>query len=246
VRTDAAAFVVVDTSRSMLAAPAPGSATRLERARRVALAVRKELGDVPVGIASLSDRVLPHLFPSPDRKAFARTLGRALRAGHPVPTGLSSSGTDLTALAALPTANFFAPAMRRRVGIVLTDAESDPIDSDVLDGAYRAVPQTTLVLVRVARAGERVFDEQGRPEPGYVAGPGAGAIAAQVAGIAGGRVFGEGQAAAAGRAAVEALGAGGRTQAWARGERRRPLGPYALVVSALPLAYLVRLRNLGH
>jgi hypothetical protein len=242
-RADAAAWVVVDTSRSMLAAEAPGGEDRLSRARRVALRVRDELADVPVGLASLSDRALPHLFPSPDREAFARALARALRAGHPQPTGQGESGTDLTALASLPTSNFFAPATARRVAVVLTDGETAPVDPDALDAAFRAVPQTALLLVHVGRRGERVYDAGGVAEPGYDP-PVDGATAVRgVASLTAGLAFEESDAGAVAAAAREAVGASGPTAELVRGERRTPLSPWVLAASIVPLAYLVRRRN---
>lgn len=244
VRADAAAYVVVDTSRSMLAARSPGSETRLVRARRAALALRSALPDVRVGVASLSDRVLPHLFPSPERAAFASVLARAIRAGQPAPTGLGRSGTNLTALAALPTENFFAPEVTRRAAVVITDAESDPIDEVALDAAFRAEPHTTLVLVRMGRSGEQVFDARGRPEPGYQPPGSPDATARAVAAATSGRVFAEDRADAAARAVRAALGASGPTVAHGRGERRHALAPWLVALAALPLAALLSWRNL--
>jgi hypothetical protein len=243
-RADAAAWVVVDTSRSMLAAGAPGAEDRLARARRVALRVRDELADVPVGLASLSDRALPHLFPSPDRDAFARALARAIRGGHPQPTGLGESGTDLTALAALPTRNFFAAATARRVAVVLTDGETAPVDPDALDAAFRAVPRTALLLVHVGRRGERVYDANGLPEPEYEPPSSDGAAAVRsVASLTAGSAYDESDAGAVAAAARAAVGADGPTAELARGERRTPLAPWVLAAAVVPLAFLVRRRN---
>ena len=75
VRDDAEAIVVIDTSRSMLARTSPRSRIRYARANAAALRFRAAFDDVPVGIASFTDRVLPHLFPSPDEDVFAATLG---------------------------------------------------------------------------------------------------------------------------------------------------------------------------
>lgn len=243
VRTDAAAYVVLDTSRSMLAARGPSSEDRLERARRLALRFRRALGDVPVGLVSLSDRTLPHLFPSPDRDAFASTLTRALRGGSPAPIGFGESGTDLTALGSLPTANYFAPSTARRLAVVLTDGESRQVDPTVLDSAFRAVPRTALVLVRVGRDGERVFDDQGRAEAAYEPVLGAAAIVDAVAAATSGSVYSEREARAALGAAVAAVGAG-PTGSAGRGARRLPLAPWVLAAAALPLGYLIRRRNL--
>src|SRR5207249_9086469 len=60
VSRDADVFLVLDTSRSMLAARSPGSPTRFERARAIARTLLRELPPAPIGLASLTDRVLPH------------------------------------------------------------------------------------------------------------------------------------------------------------------------------------------
>lgn len=228
----------------MLAAGAAGAEDRLARARRAALALRRALADVPVGLASLSDRTLPHLFPSPDREAFAAALARTIRAGHPQPALLGDTATDLTALASLPTANYFRPAVAKRVAVVLTDAESVPVDAAALDAAFRAVPRTALVLLRVGREGERVYDEGGLEEPGYRPVAGAAALAASVAALTSGRAFAEDEVEEAVAAALESVGERGPTAAAVRGERRRPLGPWLLGAAAVPLALLLRRRNL--
>ena len=51
-REDAELYVVFDTSRSMLAAAAPGEPNRLARAEELALRLRARIPLVPVGIAS--------------------------------------------------------------------------------------------------------------------------------------------------------------------------------------------------
>jgi len=78
VRTDAQMLVVLDTSRSMLASSSPGEKNRFRRAVAAGLKIRSRLGDVPVGIASMTDRLLPHLFPTADQSAFRATLARAV------------------------------------------------------------------------------------------------------------------------------------------------------------------------
>ena len=79
VRDDAEAIVVLDTSRSMLARTSPRSPIRYARATAAARRFRAAFPDVPVGIASFTDRVLPHLFPSPDDDVFAATLEQVAR-----------------------------------------------------------------------------------------------------------------------------------------------------------------------
>ena len=131
----------------MLASSAPGAAQRIARARRAALLVRAQLPGVPVGIASVNDRVLPHLFPSPDRAAFSSTITRTIRPGQPIPVGAGRTGTNLTALVAVPTLNFFAPESLHRAVVVITDAESDPVDINAIARGYRTAPAAELVVL---------------------------------------------------------------------------------------------------
>src|SRR5919204_943341 len=69
-RTDAEAWFVLDTSLSMKAAAGPGAPTRFERAQSLAERLRHKLAHVPVRVASITDRALPHLFPTPDSDTF--------------------------------------------------------------------------------------------------------------------------------------------------------------------------------
>ena len=71
VRDDAQALFVVDTSRSMLAASSPDAATRFDRARAAAQRLRTSLPEVPTGLASLTDRMLPVVLPTPDGRVFS-------------------------------------------------------------------------------------------------------------------------------------------------------------------------------
>jgi hypothetical protein len=99
------------------------------------------------------------------------------------------------------------------------------------------------VLVRVGRDGERVFDDQGREEPGYAPVSGAAEIVDSVAAATAGSVYSERDARAAVGAAVAAVGAG-PTGSAGRGAHRLPLAPWVLAAAVLPLGYLLRRRNL--
>src|SRR5439155_13056041 len=112
-------FVVVDTSESMRA----GSPTRFSRAVAAARRIDDALPGVRVGLASDTDRVLPHLFPTIDQPDFDATLRGALGIDRPPPSRLYKEASGFDSLGALATARFFA-AGGPRVAVMLTDGES--------------------------------------------------------------------------------------------------------------------------
>ena len=74
------------------------------------MTMRASLPDVPVGLVSLTDRVLPHLFPSTDQDVFAATLERSLGIEKPPPRSSFATGaTSLNALATLRGLRYFTP-----------------------------------------------------------------------------------------------------------------------------------------
>src|SRR5437763_13725222 len=77
-RADAQAFVLFDTSTSMRASAAPGRPTRLARAKRLALRLQRALPDVPMGVASMTDRSLPNLLPTTDPTLLSRPVNQAI------------------------------------------------------------------------------------------------------------------------------------------------------------------------
>ena len=157
-RTDAQAFVVVDVSRSMLAGADAGAPTRFERAREIALGLRAELPEIPFGIASITDQVLPHLFPTTDDPVFASTLARSLDIEQPPPGAFYLTvASNLNSLRAVPEKNYFPPTAKKRVLIVLTDGESQPLEPD-LARAFKRRPKVATVFVHVWDADERIYE----------------------------------------------------------------------------------------
>ena len=242
-RTDAEALVVVDISRSMLARRRANGLTRIERARAIAKHVRGALPGVPVGIASLTDRVLPHLFPTTNADVFVATLDRAVGIERP-PPDRSGRGraTSLRALAALGTANFFRPGVRKRVAIVLTDGESLPVRVSTLERAL-ARGNVTLLLVHVWGIDERIFRANGVPIREYLADPDTPGFVSSLANAIGARLFDEGEAGRVAAAAREAVGTG-PTGPSGRELQSLELAPYAVLASFVPLAFLLWRRNL--
>jgi VWA domain-containing protein len=242
VRPDAEAFFVIDTSRSMLAATSAAGVTRFERARKAALKLRGSIADVPAGIASLTDRLLPHLFPSSSRSAFTETIERAVAVERPPPQQIQRRATSYFELTSLGTQNYFSDAAKRRVAVVLTDGESVPFEESELARDLRGARIRT-VFVQFWNDNERVFARGGRAEPGYRPDPASGPELERLASVIGGRAFSErdlGDAAAALRAAV---GSGPRV-AVGRDEDPVALAPYAVLAAFVPLAFLLWLRNL--
>jgi hypothetical protein len=241
-RTDAEAFVVVDVSRSMLARRGSGSPTRLERAKAAAIDLRATLPEVRFGVASLTDRTLPHLFPSADDDAFAATLTRSLAIEQPPPrSSFATVATSLEALATVRTHRYFSPTARKRLLVVLTDGESQAVSGARLRSLFRVAPVIEVVFVHLWRADERVFTE-GAPEPQYEPDPASRAVLDGVARSVAGYVFAEEQLGAASKKARELIATGPTV---VRGEqgRRFALAPYLAAAVLAPLALLLVRRD---
>ncbi len=167
VRTDAEAIFVLDISRSMLAATSPAGATRLARAKAAAEALRAAIPDVPAGVASFTDRALPNLFPTSDGAVFAATVGRSVGIERPPPGGNSLRATTFDALTTLAGDEYFTPGRRRRLLVILTDAESGDFSAARLKAMLGRAPGLRTVLVRIGSSRERVFGREGLPEADY-------------------------------------------------------------------------------
>jgi hypothetical protein len=237
VRTDAAVYVVVDVSRSMLASSGASGATRLARARADAVRIRAGLTGVPVGLATLTDRVLPLLFPSADQAAFDSTVRAAIRVQEPPPLELQPNATAFSALSALGTEGFFTGAQRHRAIVLLTDGESQPFDARAVAQSLRA----RVIVERIWDASERIYTGF-RIDASYRPDPQSATLAADLASATGGHVASS--PAGAADAARQALGAGA-SRPLASGTRRTPLAPWISLAAVLPLGLLLRRRLLA-
>jgi hypothetical protein len=233
-RTDAQVLFVIDNSRSMLASRAPGAKERIARARDDAIRLRDELVDIPAGVATLTDYVLPDLFPVPNRDVFDRTVQDVARVGNPPPASDAVQATNLGAIGALGTQSFFPSSVRRRVAIVLTDGESRPFD---LGQTARQLRGVTPIFVHVWGNDERVFDPGGTPETGYHPDAASAASLESLAQAAGGKAYGEGQIDKVAGAVREALRRG-PTKPEGLATSTTALGPYVALGALLPLAFL--------
>ena len=164
-RSDAAAFVVVDVSRSMAASHAPDSPTRLARAKQAAYALGARLGGVPIGVATFTDRVLPNLFPTSDTAAFDSTIS-SLTANSPPPRDVNNVATTFDALTALATQGFFRQSVHRRAVVLITDGESRAFDPAGIANELRS-HEIALAVVRVGDGADRVWRSDGKAEAAF-------------------------------------------------------------------------------
>jgi hypothetical protein len=242
-RTDAEILVVFDTSRSMLAASSADGETRFERARAAALELRNELPQVPIGLVSLTDRVLPHLLPTVSRDAFATTVMRTMGVDRPPPLQRSNRvASTFDALRGLPTRNFFGPQATKRIVVLLTDGESRIFSERRLRAAFNT-KDTHLVVVRFSAANERVFKANGAPEAQYAVDPASGETVRTLARAAGGRAFDEDDLSSAIAATRELVGEG-KPRPVGEDSSRTSLAPYLFLTAFVPLGFLLWRRNL--
>lgn len=240
-RTDAQLFVVIDSSRSMLASTGPDAPTRFERAGNLALRLRDGLPEVPVGLASMTDRLLPHLFPTTDRRVFAETLADSMGIERPPPKIAATVTTTFDSLAAAPKLNYFAPTAEKRVLLVLTDGESRVPEED-LATAFRRRLRIETIFVRLWGADELIYNA-GVPEIGYRPDSGSAVALAGVASAIGGEVFAESDVSGASSAARRLLGVGETVEREHEGDRRA-LMPFITLAAVFPLGLVLFRRNL--
>jgi hypothetical protein len=224
-RTDAQAFVVIDTSRSMAASASPGAPRRLAQAKQAAIRAASALGDVPVGIATFTDRVLPVLFPTADRAAFDSTV-EALTIEDPPPRDVNTVATQFGALAELGSEGFFPARVHKRGAILITDGESRPFDPGSL-AASLSGHDIELSVVPVGSGADRVFRPDGKPEAAYRPdAKGAAESLARLGGLT--------------PAALRRRLGSGPSEVVGVEPRERTLAPLAALIALLPLSLLVR------
>ncbi len=240
-RSDAEIYVLFDTSRSMLAKTSPGSSDRLERSKRLALHLRQSLGEVPFGIASLTDRMLPHLFPTLDGDVFSSTLRDSIGIERPPPSGTEPLATDYNSLADAAMNDYYKPNVKKRLLVIFSDGESRFFDEVVLGRSLKH-GHVRVLFVHVWDPREEIFLKGNRPDPGYRPDPQARASAQRVANAGSGELIGEDEGALVSKAKAF-VGSGPETKL--REQRTRvSLGPYDALAALLPLGFVLMRRNL--
>ena len=234
-RTDVAVLFVLDTSRSMAASLAQTSPTRLARAINAAVQLRAAIPEVPAGVATFTDRVLPELLPVPDIAGFDAVVQRAVTIENPPPVAQAVRATNYAALDDIATGNYFEPHVTRRVIVLLTDGESNPFDPGQLAHQLAAQDGYQFLAIRFWNQNEAIFDANGRPEPAYHPDPTGRVLLAELAAALGGRSFEENDTGAAASYLRQIIGHG------PTGRARRVPGQHALApyLAGLALALLL-------
>jgi von Willebrand factor type A domain len=243
IRSDAAAFFVIDTSRSMLASSGPGQPNRFGQARKFALRLRNKLPDIRVGLATMTDRVLPTIFPTADREAFALAVRQSIGIERPPPSdGSNTLITTLSALTRIALDNYFEPETKHRLVVLLTDGESAPFFDGSIGALFRGPPPVHTIYVQFWQRGEHVYLPNGKPEPLYRTDPAAERTIRRLAEASDGVAIENQNVEAAATTARAMLGNGPRV-ADVREHRRVDLAPYLAFGVLAPLGFLLYRRN---
>jgi hypothetical protein len=239
-RADVEAIAVMDVSRSMLARPSRSGTARIDRARALAKELRFRMDDVPTGVASLTDRLLPHLFPTLSATAFTATVDRAIEIERPPPERRSNRATALAALGDLGRQNFYGSNTRVRLAIVFTDGESVPFNLGELRSLL-LTGRVALYFVHVWHPEDRVYGPRGDLES-YRPDRSSRDVLDRLAREVGGGVFDEDDLPTA-LAAVERRLGEGPVAPRGRELRAVPLAPWVIAAAILPLGLVLLRRN---
>jgi hypothetical protein len=241
VRSDAQAFFVFDTSLSMSARQGPDGPSRLARAKQEAAEVIPKLGDIPVGLATMTDRVLPDLMPTPNFALALNTLQESVGIDRPPPTQrYHGRATTFQALFPIGNSNFFSPGVRHQILVVYTDGEDAPFRSVVDFELARAMTIHPL-FVHVWGPTERIY-VHGRIDPDYRPDPTSGPVLRRFAAAARGQVFSEDDSHGLVQAIRDEAGSSS-ARTTIVGYARVALAPWFVLAGVVPLAFLLYRRN---
>ena len=123
----------------MQATGAPGGIVRLERARALGRELHEALPDVPTGVATLTNRMMPLLFPTGDERGVTAVIDHSLRLMQPQPAALTAArASSLGALTLAADRSYYNPSARKRALVVFSDLDSDFFS---LEGTLRLLRQ---------------------------------------------------------------------------------------------------------
>jgi hypothetical protein len=260
VRTDAQAFFVFDTSRSMGASSSFGADTRFMQAQTAALKLRAAISEVPTGVASFTTQLIPHLFPTADVAAFNSTVEDAIGVEKPPPPffQFGISGTSFACLSQLRNQGYFDPKIVHRYAIVLTDGESGAFDPTALKQALLEPPprggfagrlapsnepHVSLLVIRVGSNLDHVYDGPRTVEAAYRPDPRAEANVETLASTTSGKPYDVAHLDAA-TAALRRLVGQGHIAREGTKTKTKTLAPYLVLLAFVPLGLIISRRNL--
>jgi len=239
-RSDAQVYVLFDVSRSMLARSSAGAPDRLQRAKQLALRLRHGVPDVPFGVVSLTDRVLPHLFPTLDPNVYESVVRDAVGIERPPPSGTEDLATDYSSLGDVGTNNFYGAGAAKRVLVIFSDGESKYFDDALLKKDFDK-GNVHVLFVHLWGPDEKIYLGRNNVDPGYRPDPQSNQAVQRIAASGGGEVLGEDPGALVSRT-KGFLGTGPQTSV--REQRTRvSLGPYVALMALLPLGFVLLRRN---
>jgi hypothetical protein len=239
-RSDAQVYVLFDVSRSMLARSSAGAPDRLQRAKQLALKLRHGVSDVPFGVVSLTDRVLPHLFPTLDPNVYESVVRDAIGIERPPPSGTEDLATDYSSLGDVGTNNFYGTGATKRVLVIFSDGESKYFDDALLKKDFDK-GNVHVLFVHLWGPDEKIYLGRNNVDPGYRPDPQSNQAVQRIAASGGGEVLGEDPGALVSRT-KGFLGTGPQTSI--REQRTRvSLGPYVALMALLPLGFVLLRRN---
>lgn len=240
-RLDAQVFIVFDTSLSMKARGGLDAPTRLTRAKEEARALIPRLGDLPVGVATMTDRVLPELMPTTTAALALRTVNQSVQIDEP-PPGLKYQGRASTLQALVPIVGdrLFPPGVKHPILVILTDGEMRTPPPFTGDSFAQQVTIPPL-FVHVWAPTDHIYS-QGQINQNYQPDPASAQTLAHFSSLTHGHVFREGDV--GGLLDLIHAEAGSRpATTQLLGFSRVPLGPWFLLAGVVPLGFLFWRRN---
>ncbi|HEY3463395.1 MAG TPA: hypothetical protein VGK62_08125 [Gaiellaceae bacterium] len=157
-RADAEVYLFVDASASMLASASSHAPTRLQQARSASVAFAQSLPpDLPLGAGALPQSPLPLTAPNGDRQLFLAAIDHLTTPGS-LPEHLygGRTATDFSNLSTLTSTHFFLPKTKRRIVVVLSDAEGPSFDTATTAGTLKRA-HIRLVFVRFGSSRDRIW-----------------------------------------------------------------------------------------
>ena len=239
-RSDAQVYVLFDVSRSMLARSSASAPDRLQRAKQLALQLRHGVPDVPFGVASLTDRVLPHLFPTLDPNVFESVLRDAVGIERPPPDGTNDLATDFSTIGDTGTNNYYDPRVSKRVLVVFSDGESKYFDDNTLHQDFEK-GNVHVLVVHLWNPDDKIYLTKNHVDPGYRPDPQSGQEAQRLAAAGGGDVLGDDPSQLISQT-KSFVGTGPHTTLREQ-HTRISLGPYVALMALLPLGFVLLRRN---